>query len=341
MDNLKSLKETLTEKKEYKFIKPKSYNIDLDLPESERWNHILNDYKDSFPKMKTIIDGLLKDAGLTPIVQLALSALISYNQNKIMYKDELMAISKATEIEFNKLLFMQLIYEACAACTTVITKVSNEYVFVRTMDWDLPILKEFTITIKVYKDNKLLYIAPTWVGCVGLFTAVNMNQMYAIAINYRRTCDISLISIVKNIGKTLFMYWPNCYLVRHICENNYDHKTAVKKLQFASVVSPCYYTIYSTTEKPIVITRNSDDYNTRTGDFIVQTNCDDDKNEPDILHSLQRREIIKKSIVEHKNNYDSYDQLLKEIIVEPIINDETIYVTKINPRGQILTEISV
>jgi hypothetical protein len=305
----------------------KTYRFDLDLPENKRWITILDDNKELIPLIKKTIDNLINLNNV--ILSAILSTLILYNKNKIKYYNEIESISEKTNIEFNKVLLMQLIYETHAACTTIATKVNDKNVFFRTMDWPMNVLKKLTINLDVYKNNKLISHVPTWIGCVGFFTTY-MNNEYAIAINYKRLNGFSVSSIYGNIKKLLNMYWPASYLVREICEQQYDRKMAIELLEKAKLVSPCYFTVFNENGKSCVITRESENYTTRESEHIIQTNCDYDKIIPNILWSIERRNIIKSSIEKNNNNYATLDLFLKEICKKPIINNETIFINVIN-----------
>jgi len=308
----------------------KTFKFDLDLPENVRWNHILNKNKHLIPMMKKTIDDLMNSYGLNNILlSTTLSLLINYNKKNIKWYDEIYSISQKTNIEFNKILIMQLIYEMSSACTAVVTKVKGKNTFFRTMDWPLEVLKKLTIKLQVYKNKKLIAIVPTWIGCVGFFTSYIPNN-YAIAINYKKCQGINLLSIFNNVKKIVNMYWPASYLIRQICENQYDINTAIKICEQSKLISPCYFTIFNEHGISTCITRTSEDYKTLTNDIIIQTNCDNNKEIPNILWSVERRNLVKKSIEKNNNNYTSLKKLTKEICVKPIINEETVFITIIN-----------
>jgi hypothetical protein len=308
-----------------------SYIFDLDLPASKRWISILMEYKEIFPKITETINTLLK---MNPIVHGVISMIIHLYKDKIMYYDELLSISKITNIEFNNILLMQLLYEASSACTTVVTKVNNKNVFFRTMDWDMNILKDLTITLEFKKNNKTLFFAPTWIGCVGIFTAY-IPDKYAISINWKSNNG----GLLKNVMKVLTMHWPVSYLLRDICETNHDTKHMINRLQTSTLVSSCYYNIFFPNDKPMTIIRHPTTYITLVRDYIIQTNCDYDCNEPNVLYSVERRNIIQKYMMDHNNNFDSYDQILKLLCIYPIINEETIYLTVINEDSHMTTMV--
>ena len=248
-----------------------------------------------------------------------------------MFYDELLFISEVTKIEFGNILLMQLAYEAHAACTCVVTKVNDEPIFIRTMDWEMEFLKKLTIELEFVRDGKTLFISPTWVGCVGLFT-VHIPNKYSIAINYRRTKSVNFWAIAQNIYNVISMRWPVSYLVRRIAESDDSYQVALTKLKFAPLVSPCYITVFNATDKSYVITRGVDNYTMSTindSKDIIQTNRDDNVGEQmaaekcdDILCSKERYELATLLL---SFKWNSVNELLKELLVYPIINEEHIY----------------
>ena len=214
----------------------------------------------------------------------------------------------------------------------------------RTMDWDMPLLKKITIELQFIKNGKTLFIAPTWVGCVGVFT-VHIPNKYSMAINYRRTKSIGYLAIIQNIYRTISMSWPISYLIRRVAELGSDYDIAVETLRKSSLVSPCYITMFNPNGKSCVITRDVDESelyvmndNSSDSKFIIQTNRDDNCknnkisiNSEDILYSKKRYE--KASSIIKKCNWTSEEELFKELLIPPIVNEETVYICMIECNG--------
>lgn len=307
----------------------KCYQFNLDLPQSERWVDILNDHLDQFPRISKEIDQLLNNIGYNSIYAMIVNAGIYSCKNSMMYYDELVSISDITKISIDKLLIMQLIYELSSACTTVITE---DKIMYRTMDWPMLFLKELTIELEIIKNGKLLCKATTWVGYVGLFTAMNYYYNYCLAINYRRTQDISLMSFISNAISALGMKWPIGYFVREVFCDNISYHDAKERLKTGTLISPTYISLCSS-EECCVLTRDAGSlYNERTTLPLIQTNVDFDKTIPNILYSNERRAICQKVLTN--------DNIAKGLSIFPIINEETIYCNVIDPtQGTYYTTI--
>ena len=242
------------------------------------------------------------------------------------YSKEIEFIAKELNLSFLQALFVQLIYEFNSACTVSIMNINGDNFYFRTMDWEMEFLKNITIKLNIIKDDKIIGTAVTWLGYVGFLTC-QVNNDYKIAINYRRTKIVNFVSIMGNFTKITSGYWPIGYVVRDVLEKQLKYNEAVEVLQNINLISPCYITIYSYNDKSVIITRNSTNVEYIRFDNLVQTNCDYNESEPNILYSCERRELVKKLESEfNSNNITNYDDIIKKLLVFQILNRSTIYV---------------
>jgi hypothetical protein len=313
----------------------KTKKINLDLPPSKRWNDLLQEYKyELLIAKKEMINMIEQLLGHSYYIVMPLIKTFRLS-GSIKYIEELESISKIMDMSFEYVLLLQLCYEACSCCTSVITKVNNRDTFFRTMDWPLKFLNKLTVQLEFVKDGRLLYSATSWAGYIGILTAV-VPEKYGLAVNYRRTQNITSTAMLQNTWKMMNMYWPIGYLIRDICENEHSYDQMISILKKAKIVSPCYITICGCNQLPKIITRDSTEYTIYQNKFVVQTNCDQDKTEPDILYSVERRRKITKIINENNNDFDSVDEMIKKFYIEPIKNDETIYCSVMIPSTGLL-----
>lgn len=307
-----------------------TFVINLDLPVKERLDPIYNIYENEIkiiiPQLKQIIN--LHFSGYEKILFRIIKAYKFFN--KIMYKDELEYIANKFNIDFEYVVLLQLIYETSSCCTSIVTKVDNVYTMFRTMDWPMDFLKTFTINVKYQRDNKTLFSGTTWLGYVGFLT-LTIPSVCSIAINYRRISDISYANIIKNMFKTLVLKWPIGYLIRYIGENLTDQQMIKLYLTQSKLISPCYIIICYSNKDPEIITRSSNFAISYRNKYIVQTNCDQNKNEPDILYSVARRNIAHNIIKQYNNNFSSNEELINNLYVYPIKNSDTIYLSIMKP----------
>ena len=240
------------------------FTIHLDYPPNKRWKEVINHFKEHIPKATKIAEDMLGQNTvrlLKPLLKLA-----TYS-NGIMYREELLSISKQTSIDAGLLLLLQLVYEAFAACTSVIVKTKRYPIHIRTMDWDLPILRKLTFQAKFKFKNKTLFTGTTWAGYLGILTGMRHPQTkdeegYSISINYRRTPEsytTPYAEYLRNIYRTLKGYWPVAYLVREVLSYETTYYNAVDCFEKAHLISPTYVTICGQQNiQGAVITRNRD-----------------------------------------------------------------------------------
>lgn len=300
------------------------YDFDLDKPAADRWSKIIIDNAAVIPDAMMSIHKLLDSYG---IAQNIISMLYSMTNNKdIYYLDEITYLSEQLGLEVHQLLILQLVYEAASACTTNIIKVGNKNIFFRTMDWDLPVLKNITVGLNIIKNGQVISKAITWIGYIGFLTATNLVHDYSISVNYRRTTDVNVFTILSNVKRIVGRIWPIGYFIRYLMETNLNKNIAVDMLKSTEFVSPCYLIIYSPSGS-VILTRDADKCISERSDNLYQTNCDYGKKSPDILYSVARTELIesinKKISLE---NITSAKKILKLLMKNPIINDTTIYV---------------
>jgi hypothetical protein len=315
-----------------KFTQNQSYRINLDLPPSQRWISLLTAYRhelnDAIPKFRELINNMFGIA-LVP-------AHFAINTTKffggVLYADEIKSIADFVNIPFEDILLLQLCYELNSCCTSVVTRVSNEKSFFRTMDWPLDFLNKLTVDLEFVKSNRVVFKATSWIGYVGIATATAQGK-FSVAMNFRLTKDRTLSNILSNVYALLNMKWPVGYLIREVCTSECSYNKMLIDFCKASVVSPCYLTICPANDsKPFVITRDPEAYEIHEEDYVIQTNCDQCKTEPDILYSVSRRLLATDVISQHGNNFASVDQLTRAMLRRPIVNEETIYYTIMNPK---------
>ena len=304
----------------------KFYDFDLGLPASERWCSIFDSYAADLVNLSSKLRVILNQFGMVPTLIKPFYTFSS--KSNMLHNDEINYIAKRINMTSFEVLLLQLIYETSSACTTSVLKVGTKEFFFRTMDWPMLFLKDITIGLNIKKDNKCIGKVTTWLGYVGFLTATNTIRDYTIAVNYRRTQDISIISLARNLYRTISMKYPIGYLVRNIIENSSNIIDAKNLLETSELISPCYITVYVPYHQSYIITRDCDKLvNTRTNE-LVQTNCDWDKTEPDILWSLDRVKRIKatQEIIDKYTIPPSPYEILDLLLKYPVLNDETIYV---------------
>lgn len=225
----------------------RTFDLNLDLPGKDRWKAIFEFYpkKDRDELINSAKSLLSPYASYLPMAKIALAFVPS---SSMMYYEELVYIAEFCGLELVELLFLQLIYESSAACTTVIWKdEKGQSHFFRTMDWPMLFLKKWTIRVRYFKEGVCKAEAITWLGLVGAFTIRSCVDDFAVAVNYRRTKETLEISdIVGNIARVVAMAFPIAYLVRNVVNRGCNYKETIEELTKKELISPCYFTIFHT-----------------------------------------------------------------------------------------------
>jgi len=298
------------------------FTFNLDLDPKLRWAEILNHFQSRTHILKSYATQIINQySKVLPIAKLA------FNPDEIMYREELEYIASCVDMELFHIVLLQLLYETSAACTTGIFDCAGTKLLIRTMDWPMEFLKDFTIGLNIYSGNTQIASAVTWVGCVGLFTATNLIHKHTVCVNYRRTVEMSIGKFLKNAYRTKKMNFPISYLVREVITNTTGINDTIRSLELTKLISPVYFTVFDFANldesKSCIITRDCDKLVDTRYDNLVQTNCDNDKTEPNILYSIDRRRLVRD--IQYFRYHDK-EKIIREFMQFPIMNEETIYV---------------
>jgi|SRR3989338_817406 len=320
--------------------------INLEDNPKERWKEVIEVYKEKIPKVISWMDEFLKGmvgeymVGITKnlannIIEKAI------NMNCMCYSDDIRAISELSGIKMGLIGLMQITYELFACCTTLIAEnKEGKPIMIRTMDWEMDILKEMTIELDFRNSNgKTLFLATSWAGYVGILTGMKPKK-YAVAINFRRTTG----SMWENFQRIINSSWPVGFLVRHVLENMSSYDDALSYFKSALLIAPTYISIIGSKKgQSSIITRERDHVDniihldssnhSNPSPYLVQTNCDSFINSPynyDILYSKKRLLQVENFFI----NSPSFDlnNLLLLFSSPPILNHSTIYLTYMVPR---------
>lgn len=319
--------------------------LDLNLPPHERWRAIMMKYDQPIKKVDAHATALLKMIAPQPWLQFLLQCLLTIIAFGVSflspYGAEMCAMAKMANIRLYKFVAMQYLYEACACCTSIVVHDANTGLplHIRTMDWNLNLLKPLTIELEVKRGGRTLFIATTWAGCVGVFTGMRVNQGYSISLNYRRTKKGTFLN---NVWQACIGGSSAAVLIRQTLESQPDFNHAVQTLAKTRLVAPCYFTIAGCAPcEGVVITRNA---NTTENQWtmghqshVVQTNMDHwakgDDTDENIMLSVDRCQLVNDTLSSGKSTPEQLWTLLSKW---PVCNEVTIYGTLMIPAQNIL-----
>jgi hypothetical protein len=242
-------------------------------------------------------------------------------------------IASKIRLSLAETIVLQLVYELSSACSVGIFNINNKEFYIRSMDWPMEFLKPLTIEMEITRDDRKIGSAITWIGYVGFLTANSYDESnktikYNIAINYRRSKDMTISALINNALKTLSLSWPIGYLVRDVIEREHSLAVAKHRLQTAYLVSPCYISCYVPDEKSFIITRDPKSTVSCREQDLVQTNCDHNDNDEknNILWSHERRHLMANIAQRcHDQQLTDMTTIVNKFLVHPILNEETVY----------------
>lgn len=342
-----------------------TFDIDLDAPPETRWDHIIPHYKTQIPKAAGLAEEMLGSKNAN-VAENILNMATSWNALKMPgWDDEIRGICKSSGLSVGKVLLVQLIYEAFAACTSVIVNGKNHPIHIRTMDWDLPILKELTIQINFKRRDKTVFTGTTWVGYIGVLTGMKARA-FSVSINYRQTrygINSPIKGFMYNLYRFAMGHWAIGFLVRDVLDSDANYYKAVKKFTNAELISPTYITICGTRKNQgMIITRNRSPHDNNIGNVktllgvgdIVQANTDhwrtgdicskDCVGEEwnNICESKYRQKFVLDALDKCENR-DCLDTLWIIMATDPCYSDDiTIYTSLMIPaQSNMVTEVNI
>lgn len=115
------------------------YIIDLDLTPKQRWKQVAQDYMHYFPIVKrtvqemfgSFVECIESDRSFFNrffLINVAVASKLfewAHSLGWVAYREELKAIASYGNISVGLLVLMQLVYEASAACTSIVIRDSN------------------------------------------------------------------------------------------------------------------------------------------------------------------------------------------------------------------------
>lgn len=237
-----------------------TYQVNLDLDPVDRWKPIVTKYSQPLETMINYMKSFILK--FSPKLQLLID-LVDKRLGKLAdtlpapYGDEIKGMSNATGIELGELVFFNIFYELFTICTSIVAQDDQGNMYhARNLDfglflgWDVKndtwmvseLLRPITINVEFIRGGKLLYKAVSFVGFVGLLTAVKpgafsytMNERYGINGGY-----VGLFEWITGVDRK--QAWTTL-LPRDVFENtpDLDFESAVKIFSTTPLLAPCYY----------------------------------------------------------------------------------------------------
>ena len=312
--------------------------VNLDADVKDRWKDVVMSRKSCFARADQYMSAQFgRHTTIEALVRKSLAG--AARVGLVMWTDELRGIAVLAGIDFGKLLVLQLVYEACAACTSIVGRtVGGDVVLGRTMDWDADFLRAMTIEVDFRRSGRTVFLATTWAGFVGVFTGMRPGA-YAVSVNFRRT---AVGTFWSNLTKSAQRAWPVGFLVRAVLDNDQicDYQQAVNALSTSTLIAPCYLTVAGIRgHEGCVLTRGR---RAEAGPRVTlnaerlrltQTNMDQfvDDTTGNIVWSRERRVVVDR-LLPSDRPVPSMAAIWNTLQTSPVWNHETVYASVMNPK---------
>lgn len=315
-----------------------TFTIDLDKAPRDRWTELITHFKSDCLAAINHLDAEVNSTflGKTLSMVATSAASVYLMTGNVLYKDEIESIAGILGIPAQQVLLAQLSYEMHSCCSSIVVNCDGTNMFYRTMDWPLDYLKKLTCKLDFKRNGRVIFTSISWAGFIGILTAM-VPSKYAISVNFR-TSDGNLLG---NAKRCLTMSWPTGYLVRELLEMELSYDDLIYQLQACHLISPCYFTVCNATGVSNVIIRDFDKcvqtLSSAEAGYLIQTNKDPGNlSSCNILRSYEREALARKIIAEKGGQWQSIDDVVKAFTVDPILNEETVYICGMVPSQGIL-----
>ena len=323
----------------------KRYTIDLNLPPEQRWTKCVQDHIRIMPALNLAYNKAL-DQHLGKYTKPVFNRISKHLQSRLIkqeWQQELKAIAELSGQSYDMFFNLNIGYdlENVFGCTSAIFFDSKlqQMVHFRTLDWDMPILKDLTIIADFVKDSRVIYSAVTWVGFIGVYTAVSESG-HSISLNYRKP-DYNKILRQSIIIKNLFTSkMPTCLMIREALENH-DGEDLITFVKTREVIAPCYI-IISTKQRAHCMVKGLDSKDrtrsNKTNRPLIQTNHDINHLYDNFDSWADKDDLLVSSFKRYNEVSDMLDRSrlthvdLKEVFLrDPIKNKYTVYIAVLFP----------
>jgi predicted choloylglycine hydrolase len=290
-------------------IIPSTFTIDLDLAPGDRWKHVVSARKSAVIHFSQNIKSIIKKELGSIIAWLHIPLLRPLCYLKCIPKtlsqeiygiaqemNDIISANKEfnlVNITYSDLVLFNVALDFLAKCTSIIASTRDGQIHARTLDWDIPLLKELTIVVQFKKAGEIIYQGVTFLGCVGLLTGMR-NNGFSVSYNFRKT-TINKFSLMHLLGAYISQTQIS-FLLRQVLDKCKNYNCAKHFLENIRTASSGYIIICGIQiNEGIIIAKNANRAkNTYGNDYII---CMNDKK-----YLIQTNH-------DYNFDYDSYDEI--------------------------------
>ena len=329
-----------------------NYNINLDLPPSERWKQVAIDYNEG---LKELIDYFREIIGNNSYHMLSIMAASLERYYPQEYAQEMMSFVTYGQITVGDIVIWNMLDELTAyvhqsyppsshcsscssssisffstdhgACTSILaTTKSGKIIHGRNLDYGGP-LRKVAVTVHFQRNGMTVYSGTTFAGYVGIMTAVKPGR-FSITQNDRYNGDWTLnVKQASMLGTSNFL----ALKIRDLLDDpSSDFEKVVDTIANTQFIGPFYAIVGGVSgDEGAIITHNRTTgidvwrlNSTENRWFILETNYDHWLPPP---KSDNRRDPANKMMNDTGLSDVSSDSILKTLSTPPVLNDGTIF----------------
>lgn len=308
----------------------KVYDINLDLPMSERYKQI---FIDSSENIKKYIKAVKYSSKYLSFIAQIGYPLLEENKERIdpEWYEYIEQLSDITNITLGEAFMLSLTYEM--GCTSVIAQNSNnDIIMARSFDINNnDIVKELLFEAHYYKNGTLLYKGIEIAGFRGSLNAIKPNK-FAIAINKRydnRQYQQSY-HLLRSISLPIEGFVTPNYMIMKVMETADTFEKAEEMLKETELTSNAYYILSG-------VKKNEGTIIARKQSFIVDVQKLDVDNGKWFI-GVCNKDIHNEKITDYRREdlYKNMNAITRERINEglivnevlkkyPLMNNDTVY----------------
>lgn len=321
----------------------KQYVIDLDQPPTQRW---VEPCKDHVEHMKVLEQDIIK-------VGAEFGWLCNFARFFAIPNDllqEMQGIAMMCHVDFDTILKFNVGYDLLTACTAAasLDPCSHNMKHFRTLDWDLPILKQLTIIAKFYRSGRHLYSAVTQVGAVGVITGLS-SMGHSISLNFRKPDVAIWRRAAYKITALVWRQLPCSLLIRKQLDLNLETTDFISTMQTAVMASPCYLVIVDKARATLITYGPGVNEKMQRwhAEPFTQTNHDRDHAYRSFLRWAGSDELLRNSRCRARQMTSvltSARECTKSVtpdewLVHPVINNQTVFAVVMCPETGSLSAV--
>ncbi|CAD5114535.1 DgyrCDS3656 [Dimorphilus gyrociliatus] len=241
----------------YRTIVP-NYIVNLDDPPENRWHNVAKDKASDITNIMGVLRSFLHEFGyigdkIFSFVNSDLGKIVETLPNP--YRDEIIGISKSSNISLGEIVTYNIFYEIFTVCTSIIAKDDKgNFYHGRNLDfglfmgWDVKkhswkiteALRPVVITVDFQKGGKTVFKSAQMAGYIGILTAIKPG-IFTLSMDERfDLLDGGYIGVIEWLLGQRKAQWMG-FLTRNVMEKADSYDKAKSMLSETTMLAPAYF----------------------------------------------------------------------------------------------------